>query len=70
MFWDKLLKVLPVRINRYIVGCKSELDAQYYDTELGINRYIVGCKLYTNTSITRTFNRINRYIVGCKYAGR
>ena len=45
MFWDKLLKVLPVRINRYIVGCKSELDAQYYDTELGINRYIVGCKL-------------------------
>ena len=34
-----------MRINRYIVGCKSHLLHCIFQPDLRINRYIVGCKL-------------------------
>ena len=36
---------MSLRINRYIVGCKSDEPEMIEAWLRGINRYIVGCKL-------------------------
>ena len=54
-------------INRYIVGCKLELNIIILITSLWINRYIVGCKsIWLALAFIAEFG-INRYIVGCKW---
>ena len=35
-----------LRINRYIVGCKSDRLDDLFGKRKRINRYIVGCKLW------------------------
>ena len=55
-----------LRINRYIVGCKSNIALGAIGGAVGINRYIVGCKYFLICCVRAVILRINRYIVGCK----